>query len=94
MLTTLLQSAKRGKIMKNVDLLKQKMQSAQNRIEKLVGKTSAKMMVQNALAKKCSRKHSGNRETGISCCVQTARSLLGKACNLENCTQKCCKTTS
>jgi len=48
MLTTLLQSAKRGKIMKNVDLLKQKMQSAQNRIEKLVGKTSAKMMVQNA----------------------------------------------
>tara|TARA_R110002096_G_scaffold269784_1_gene463589 strand:+ start:215 stop:484 length:270 start_codon:yes stop_codon:yes gene_type:complete len=89
-LTTLLQSAKRGKTMKNVDLLNEKMHSAKSRIEKLIGVASAKMMVKNALAKKCSRKDSGNRETGISDSLQDARLSFRKSDDIEGCTQKCC----
>jgi hypothetical protein len=74
--------------MKNVDLLNEKMQSAKSKIEKLIGVNSAKVMVQNALAKKCSRKDSGNRETGISNRVQDARLLLRKSNHLSDCSQE------
>lgn len=80
--------------MKNVDLLKQKVQSAQDRIEKLIGKTSAKLMVKNALAKECSRKDSGNREAGISNRVLDARLLQRESNHLSDCSQECSEKTA
>jgi len=87
-------SHKNVKTMKNADLLQQKMQSAQSRVEKLIGKASTKLMVKNALAKECSRKDSGNRETGILDCVQDARLLLRKSNHLSDCSQECSEKTA
>jgi len=80
--------------MKNVDLLKQKVKSAQSRIEKLIGKTSAKLMVKNALAKECSRKDTGNREAGISNRVLDARLLHRERNHLSDCSQECSEKTA
>lgn len=80
--------------MENVDLLRQKMHAAQGRIEKLIGKASAKIMVKNALAKKCSRKDSGNREAGIPSRVLDARLLRRENNHLSDCSQECSEKTA